>query len=171
LNHRRPSAHRKIDRVGVGRPFPRRAQALGLKELHAERVGDAGDGLDLQGAELPALALEPVRPDMRAGLGRNELRVDRDRLADAPHAPFERVAHVEVAAELLCVDRLALIGERGLVRDHEAAGQMREVGGEIVGEAVGEIILLGVAAEVGERQDDDRHARRLSELLVRDCGC
>ena len=56
------------------------------------------------------------------------------------------------------------------MRDDEAVGQMREVGGQIVGQAVGEIVLLGVAAEVGERQHDDRQARRVGELLVRDGG-
>ena len=35
-------------------------------------------------------SLEAVGPDMRAGLGRDELRVDRDRLADAPHAALLR---------------------------------------------------------------------------------
>ena len=48
------------------------------------------------------------------------------------------------------------------------SGNMREVGGQIVGEGVGEIVLLGVAAQIGERQHDDRQARRVRELDVRD---
>ena len=36
---------------------------------------------------------------------------------------------------------------------------MREVGGEILGHAVDEIILLGIAAEVRERQHDDGASR------------
>ena len=57
------SAHGEIDRIGVGRPLAHRAQGLGVDELDAERVGDARDRLDLQFAELAALALEPVGPD------------------------------------------------------------------------------------------------------------
>jgi hypothetical protein len=38
---------------------------------------------------------------------------------------------------------------------------VREVGRQIVGDAVGEIVLLLVAAQVLERQNDDRKPRRL----------
>ncbi len=41
----RQSTHGKIDRIRIVRPLPRRAQSLGLDELHAERIGEAGDEL------------------------------------------------------------------------------------------------------------------------------
>jgi hypothetical protein len=47
---------------------------------------------------------------------------------------------------------------------------MREIGGEIVGDAVGEIVLLLVAGEVLERQYDDREPRRVRELVVNGSG-
>ena len=47
---------------------------------------------------------------------------------------------------------------------------MREIGGQIVGNPVGEIVLLVVAAQVLERQNDDRKPRRVGELVVNGSG-
>ena len=47
---------------------------------------------------------------------------------------------------------------------------MREVGRQIVGDPVGEIVLLLVAGEVLERQHDDRKPRRVGELVVDGSG-
>ena len=70
-----PSARARIDEVdcvGIVGPFAHRPQSFGLDQLDAKRIGEAGDDFDLQLAELAALALEPVGPDMRAGFGRNQ---------------------------------------------------------------------------------------------------
>ena len=85
---------------------------------------------------------------MRAGLGGDQLRVDLYLVADAAHAAFQDIADAEFAPDLLGVDRLALVSERGVAGDDEAAPDMREIGRQIVGEAVGEIFLLGIAAQV-----------------------
>ena len=103
---------------------------------------------------------------MRAGLGRDELGVDLHFLAEAAHAAFEQIAHAELPPDLLRVDRLALVGEGRAAGDDEAVLQMREVGGQIVGDPVGEIVLLLVAGEILERQHDDRKPRRVGELVV-----
>jgi hypothetical protein len=59
---------------------------------------------------------------MRAGLGRDELRVEGDVLADAAHAAFQRIAHAELPPDLLRVDGLALVGEGGVAGDDETVG-------------------------------------------------
>ena len=79
---------------------------------------------------------------------------------DAPHAAFEHIPHAEFPPDLLHVDRLALVGESGIAGDDEAVEQMRQIGRQIIGDAVGEIVLLLVAAQVLERQHDDREPRR-----------
>ena len=48
--------------------------------------------------------------------------------------------------------------------------KMREVGRKIVGNPVGEILLVLVAGEVLERQHDDRKPRRVGELVVNGSG-
>ena len=45
---------------------------------------------------------------------------------------------------------------------------MRQIGGEIIGDPVGEIVLLLVAAQVLERQHDNGELRRVRELVLRD---
>ena len=114
-----PAAHREVYGIWVIGPFAHRAHRFGLNELDTERIGEAGDKLDLQFAQLAALALEPVGPNMRAGLGRDQLRVDLDVLADSAHAAFEQIAYAEVAPDLLGVDRLALVREGGAAGDDE----------------------------------------------------
>src|SRR6185437_1918588 len=48
--------------------------------------------------------------------------------------------------------------------DDEGAGDAREVGGQALGHAVDEIVLGPIAAEIGERQHDERQPRRFALL-------
>ena len=71
----------------------------------------------------------------------------------------EHVAHVQFAADLLHVIGLALVGEGGVARDHERASDAREIGGKALGYAIDKIFLLGVAADIGEGQNNDGQTR------------
>ena len=51
--------------------------------------------------------------------------------------------------------------EGGVARDDEGAAEARKVSGEILGYAVGEIVLGWVAGKIGERQHDDGQMRGL----------
>ena len=86
---------------------------------------------------------------MRAALSVDELDIDAHAVAAALHRAFEHVAHVQFAADLLHVNRLALVGEGRVARDHERASDAREIGGKALGHAIDEIFLLGVAADIG----------------------
>jgi hypothetical protein len=72
--------------------------------------------------------------------------------------------HPQLSSDLLGVDPLALIGERGIARDHEHVRDPRQIRRQILGDSVREILLLRVIAEVGERQHHDRQARRSGTL-------
>jgi hypothetical protein len=67
--------------------------------------------------------------------------------------------HIQLAANLFHVERLALVSEGRVARDHERAGDAREVGGQALGHAVDEIFLLGVAAQIGEWQHNNGQTR------------
>jgi hypothetical protein len=54
---------------------------------------------------------------------------------------------------------LALEGEGRVAGDHEAVADAREIGGQVLGYAVGEIVLGRVAGQVGEGQYDDGKMR------------
>ena len=114
--------------------------------LHVEEIGQ---GL-----------VEALGPEMIAGLGIDELDVDAHAVAAALHRAFEDIAHVQFAADLLQIDGLALVGEGGVAPDDERAGDAREVGGQALGHAIDEIFLLGIAADIGEGENDDGETRR-----------
>jgi len=71
----------------------------------------------------------------------------------------EHVAHVQFAADLLHVIGLALVSEGRVARDHERASDAREIGGKALGYAIDKIFLLGVAADIGEGQNNDGQTR------------
>ena len=106
------------------------------------------------------LAVVAVGPHVRAGRGVDQLRVDAHAVAAPAHAAFEHVARVQRLADLAHVARLALVLERRVARDDDKARHLREVGDEVLGHAVGEVRLVGVAAHVVERQHGDRRLAR-----------
>jgi hypothetical protein len=53
---------------------------------------------------------------------------------------------------LLHVNGLALEGERRIASDDDRATDARQVRGQALGYTINEVILLGIAADVGERQ-------------------
>src|SRR5689334_2085042 len=85
----------------------------------------------------------------------DQLDDDPHALAVLPDAALQHIADPKLAADLLDLHRPAAISERRIVRDHQKAGHLREIGGDIVGDAVAEIPLLRVAAQIVEWQDHD----------------
>jgi hypothetical protein len=127
-----------------------------LDEFDAQCVGQLRHDLVLKIEQVGDVFVESVGPEMRAGFGVDKLGVDAHPVLIALHRAFEHVPHVELLADLLGVEVLALVGERSIARDHETVADARQVGGEVFGDSVGEIILGGIAGEVGEGQDHDR---------------
>ena len=97
---------------------------------------------------------------MCAGFAVDELGVDAHPVLIALNRAFKHVADPELLGDLLGVDGLALEGEGGVARNHETVADARQVGGEVLGDAVGEIVLARIAGKVLEGQDDNREARR-----------
>ncbi len=155
-----PSQALKIEvhRVGVRRPF--RASRLGDDELGVERTRQAGDDFVLHVEEIGERLVEPLGPEMTAGLGVDELHVDAHAVSAALNAALEDIADVQLAPDLLQIDGLALVSEGGVAPDHERAANARKIGRQALRDPVDEMLLLRVAADIGERQDDDREARR-----------
>src|SRR4029077_5913311 len=105
------------------------------------------------------VAVEPLGPKGRTRFGIDQLRVDSDLLAGALDAPFKNIAYPELAADLLYIDRLVLVSERGVARNHQAALDAREIGGQILCDTIGKIFLLRFIAEIGKGQHHNRHPR------------
>ena len=98
---------------------------------------------------------------MRARLGVDQLRVDPHPVLITLHGAFKDVTHAKFLADLLGVDRLALEGKGRVARDHETVADAREIGRQVLGYAVGEIVLGRVAGEIGEGQHDEGKTRGL----------
>lgn len=78
--------------------------------------------------------------------GVNELGIDADVVARSPHAPFQDIAHGQLAADLLGADALALLNERGIVLDHEHVRNSRQIRRQILGDPLREILLPRIVA-------------------------
>ena len=135
---------------------------LGVDQPPTQVVGQSRHHLILQLEEIGHVLLEPVGPQMRARFGVDELRVDAHPVLIALHRAFEHIANAELLADLLGVDALALEGEGRVAGDDEAALDARKLGREVLGDAVGEIVLRRIAGEIGEGQHDDRKMRGLA---------
>ena len=70
-------------------------------------------------------------------------------------AALQDVAHAEVPADLLHLHRLALVGKGGTAGDYKRAADSRKARGKPLGEDIGEVILRGIAAQIGEGQHDN----------------
>src|SRR5262245_37085985 len=135
----------------LGRPSD-----LRINELEVERDRNPARNFVLEREHIARIAVEPLCPQMHIGLGIDQLGTDADLVARSPATASEYIAYAQLTTNLLGVDRLVAIGERGVARDYQHVREPRQIHCQIFGDAVREILLLGVAAEVRKGQDDDR---------------
>jgi len=146
----------EIERIGMlGRPG-----GLRTEKFEVERDCDPARDLVLQGEQTAHVAIEPLRPQMRISLGIDQLGVYADLAPRSPDAPFQHIAYTQLTANLLGVDGLVPVGERGIARNHETVGDPRQIGRQILGDPVREILLLPIIAEVSKGQHNGRQTRR-----------
>ena len=138
-----------------------------LDQFETQGVAQSRHDLILQLEQVGHVFLEAVGPEMRAGFGVDELRVDAHPVLVALHRAFEHIADAELLADLLGVDVLALVGEGRVAGDDEAVADARQVGRQILGDPVGEVVLVRVVREVGEGQHDDGEMRGLGRRVFR----
>ena len=134
----------------LGRDLGRRATKCRLQLGH-DRLGQLV--LELEHVGGPALVL--VRPALEAVGGAGELHRDAEPVACAPHRAGDHALHAQRAADLLHRRRLSPVGVgRGASR-HPDVGQTGQGVGQLVGHAVGEVLVPGIAARVHEGKDGD----------------
>ena len=68
------------------------------------------------------------------------------------------VADAEVARHSADIDWVALVLEAGIAGDDEQFGEARQLGDDIVYDAIGEILLLTVVTKIREGQNSNRRA-------------
>ena len=83
-------------------------------------------------------------------------RRDPEVVRRAPHAAFEHVPAVEIATDLREASRIALETHRRGPGDHAQRPNPRQIGDDLVGEPVREVLGIGIRAQIRKRKDDDR---------------
>ena len=92
---------------------------------------------------------------MAVGAPVDQLRGDPHPVVQLAHAAFEQILHAQPRGHAVKVLGAALVGEGRVARDDEQRGDLREIGDDVLGDAVAEIVLLGVARHVDEGQHRD----------------
>jgi hypothetical protein len=142
--------------------------ALRGQQAHLQRRDDGLRDLVLDREDVVERPVEALGPERRIGGGVEELRGDPDPVAGLADAALHHVGDAEVARELRGRDGLSLVRERGIARGDREPGDAREVRDDVLGHAIGEVFLLGVAAHVHEGQD--RYAGPAERGDARDAG-
>ena len=126
-----------------------------LRLVALELGGDGERNLVLDGEDVVDLALEGFGPDVVAVFGIDKLRGDANPVAGLTHAALKHGVYVERPADLRDVLVLAFeLKGRGSGRDLETLGLGQHIQ-NLLGDAIGEILLIALGAEVGKREDRD----------------
>ena len=129
----------------------RRGGEEGDLEGHRDRPAD----LVLDRKDVAGLAVERLRPELVAVPGVHDLGGHPESGPDTPHAALEDGRHPELPADLPGILRRAAQREGRGPSDHPEAGDLGECALDLLGHAVGEVVLPRIPAQVREGQDDD----------------
>ena len=114
-----PSQTLKVEIHRVGGRGLFRASRLGGGELGVQCVRQARDDFVLHVEEICERLVEPLGPEMIARFGVDDLNIDPHAVSTALHAALEGIADVQLTADRLHVERLALVGEGGVAPDND----------------------------------------------------
>jgi len=129
------------------------AQIASETRFHLGRHG-LGDFV-LDGEDVGHLPLEPLRPKVVAVGNADELGGDPQLLPGLPDAPLQDILHVELFADLACIDILPLKRKGRRAGDHPEVSDLGQAVDEFLGEPFAKIVLLRVGAHVLEGKDGD----------------
>src|SRR6267378_7728990 len=97
---------------------------------------------------------------MLTARGLDHLAADANAIARLAQTTLYHVANAEFSGELLRIGPFAFVGEAGVASHDREPARPRQLGDQILGDAVEEEFGLGVAAEVLERQHHEARPSR-----------
>ncbi len=121
----------------------------------AETVGDLLGDFRLDGEEVLVGAVPAFRPQIPAGPGIDELRRNPNAVGISLDRALDHKTDLERGADRARIDRLALVGPGRIAGDHAKLGEARQIGDDILGEAVGQPARGRIIGEMVERQHGD----------------
>ena len=162
----RLAAHDEVDEFGAVRPFAPASPRFDIDDLQADRARNPAHDLVLNLQNALQLRVKTLGPQLACLLSLDQPRVDAHALAVEDHAALEQITNLQLAADLPRVCTPALIGERRVAGDDGDPGQrVREVADEAVRNSVGQVVPLGIAAEIRKRKNDDGWGRRVEPVF------
>ena len=105
---------------------------FGRAQLNLERSNDLLREFVLHGEDIREVAIKAVGPDVCAARSIDKLAGNAHPVARLADTAFQHVAHAEFAADLLHVDRLALVGKARVTRDDMQLRQLRKISDDVL---------------------------------------
>jgi len=124
----------------------------------------------LQIKKVGQVAIVSFGHDVMAGICLDQLRSDAHPAARLAHTALEHIARAQFLSDRFDVEGLAFVGKGRRAGDDRKGAPAGEHRNDVLGEAVGKELLLGIAAEVHERQDGDGASIVKSRCAGRESG-
>jgi len=121
--------------------------------MSCEDSDDGAGDLVLDSKHVFKFSVIALGPAMGASSRVDELRRDTHAISSSADTAFEHVAYAELPAHFPDVGRLPFVLEARVARDDEELGEAGELCDDVLGDAVAEVVLFWVAAEIGEWKD------------------
>ncbi len=126
-----------------------------LAELELELVRNRFCDLPLDREDVLQIPFVRLRPKVLIPLSVDELGRDQNTRAVAANASLEHVGHGERICDLADREALSLEREGGRAPRHSEVRELRQRVKDFLGNAVGEVLVVGIPAHVEEREDRD----------------
>ena len=110
----------------------------------------------MNGEHVGQVAIVIFGPNVLVVLGIDQLHVDAHTIANASHAAFQNCGDAERFSNFTNVWGLSAICHDRRARDDLQIANLRQIGEHIVLNAIGEVGVLFIVAQILERQDGDR---------------
>ena len=116
--------------------------------------------IGLNREDVREITIVRLRPEMLVALRIDQLRDDAHAIAGAAHAPLEDRRSIQLRTDLAQAVLAFLERHDRGPRNHLETADLRQVGNDIFGDAVGEVLVLRIRAQVEERQYRDGSGAR-----------
>src|SRR5271155_2117535 len=139
---------------------------FGGNQLKIHRPSEVSRDLILQVEETCARFVKTFGPQLQAGFDLVELGIYTDPVAIQLHTPRHDIAHTKLLANRSDIDRLVTVVESRVAPDHEHVGDAGQIRRQILGNAIDQVVLAIITAEICERQHDDRKSGYAGRLRL-----
>ena len=140
----------------AGRRLARHEVLLRGLDAAWQRGHDRRGQLVLDGENVVELAVVSLGPDVRVGRSVDQLGGHPELAARFADAALHQILRAQLLGDFAQVHRLPLVDEGGVARDDEQLVPARQFRDDVLGQAIDEKFLFGIAAHIGEGQDGDR---------------